>query len=214
MLLRCVSDDDGDGERGAPTASTPSKGTPRDAHGLLPSRLVGAALLLLGFCLWRLRGLLLARCLDGRLRRLRHGLDLGRRLRVLLLGGLLAFGWDSRLPPWGLGLGRHVRSPKGDGARARGTRGRNFCRVCLRGGRGLGARAAFGRAAVPRRVGVDAGACGLGGSRRRCFLRSRFHLCARTFWGARARAKRRRAGYWGAWRTLGRTLRARAFGAP
>ena len=146
--------------RGAPTASTrqgtlsrPSKkgGTPRDAHGLLPSSLVGAAPLLLGFCLGRLRRLLLARCFDGRLRRLRHGLDLGRRLRVFLawrlgLRRLLAFCGRQRGFILGrLGLGRHVRSPKGGrGARARGTRGRNVsCAVCacVAARRGFGARA-------------------------------------------------------------------------
>ena len=182
MLLCCVSVTTARRWRGAPTASTrgtlsTSKkgGTPRDAHGLLPSSLVGAAPLLLGFCLWRLRGLLLARCFDGRLRRLRHGLDLGRRLRVLLLRRLLAFGWRQRgFLLRGLGLGRHVRSPKGGrGARARGTRGRNFCRsLRLRSRRvvGLG-RALLNLGARRYRgtVGVDAGACGLGGSRRTWF---------------------------------------------
>ena len=67
-----------------------------------------------------------------------------------------------------------------------------------------------------RRGGVDAGARGLGGSRRTWFLRSRFHLCdANIFGGARAARNggARGTGVRGALVKGGRCA-ARALGAP
>ena len=66
------------------------------------------------------------------------------------------------------------------------------------------------------RVGLDAGACGLVGSRRTWFLWSRFHLCdANIFGGARAARNggARGTGVRGALVKGGRCA-ARAFGAP
>ena len=81
---------------------------------------------------------------------------------------------------------------RGDGARARVGRGVVIFVVRCACGRGAswvwGARCLkLGARRYRGTVGVDAGACGLGGSRRRWFLRSRFHLCdANIFGGARA----------------------------
>ena len=91
---------------------------------------------------------------------------------------------------------------RGDGRARAWDAGRDVsCAVCAcaAAGRGFGARARAegGRAAVPRRVGVDAGACGLAGSRRRWFLWSRFHLRdANIFGGARAARNGGARGTW------------------
>ena len=70
---------------------------------------------------------------------------------------------------------------RGDGARARVGRGVVIFVVRCACGRGAswawGARCLnLGARRYRDAVGVDAGACGLAGSRRRWFLRSRFHL--------------------------------------
>ena len=157
-----------------------------------------SALFSLGF-VGRLRGLLLARCFDGRLRRLRHGLDLGRRLRVLLRPASCLW-LRQRASSFGdLAWDDMFARLRGDGARARVGRGVVIFVVRCACGRGAswvwGARVLnLGARRYRGTVGVDAGACGLGGSRRTWFC---WVSCAGNvggdFWACAALGRQRSA---------------------